>query len=179
MEDHEQLERVTALMAQQSEQAAQREERLAAMLERALTSQVERPAARSETAISESGQSPAAAAPLAKLPSGAITAPHLTSSASLKEFGAWRQKFADFKLLTRLGTLSIAEQKAALMSLLDDEWTRTLRYSLQISRNLEAILDVMEAHLRGQHSVILDRRDFYSRIQEPDEMLDDFLSSIK
>ncbi|KAF0309008.1 hypothetical protein FJT64_019852 [Amphibalanus amphitrite] len=98
-----------------------------------------------------------------------------------EEFGAWRQKFADFQLLTRLGTLSIDEQKATLTSLLDDEWTRTLRYSLQVPQdaNLETVLDIMEAHLRGQRSIILDRRDFYSRIQEPDEMFDDFLSSIK
>ncbi|KAF0305058.1 hypothetical protein FJT64_023246 [Amphibalanus amphitrite] len=186
MGDHEQLERLTALMVQQSEQAAQREERLAAMLERALASQTQPPAARSAAAVIEGGQPATIAAatttaPLAKLPSGAITAPHLTSSASLKEFGAWRQKFADFQLLTRLGTLSIDEQKATLTSLLDDEWTRTLRYSLQVPQdaNLETVLDIMEAHLRGQRSIILDRRDFYSRIQEPDEMFDDFLSSIK
>ena len=45
--------------------------------------------------------------------------------------------------------------------------------------DLTAILDVMEAHLRGQRSIILDRRDFYSRVQEPDETFDDFVSSIK
>ncbi|KAF0291834.1 hypothetical protein FJT64_001088 [Amphibalanus amphitrite] len=189
MADNAQLERLTALLAQQSEQAAQREERLAeqaaqreerlaTMLERALANQVQQPIARSETAVTESRQP---AATPAKLPSSAISTPHLTSSASLKEFGTWRQKFDDFRLLTHLETLPIAEQKAALMSLLDDEWTRTLRYSLQIpsEADLKTVIDTMEAHLRGQRSIILDRRDFYSRVQEPDETFDDFVSSIK
>ena len=239
MADDEQLERLTALLTQQSEQtarreeqAAQREERLASLLERMLASQEQQLAARSDaaatgqsngadslqeqqvvvrsdTTVAGSGQSAGAdtpqeqrpaersnttntesgrsggtatgAAASARLPTGAMSAPHLSSSASLKEFGAWRQKFADFKLLTRLGTLSDGEQKAALMSLLDDEWARTLRYSLPMppGADLTTILDAMEAHLRGQRSIILDRRDFYSRIQEPDETFDDFVSSIK
>ncbi|KAF0303107.1 hypothetical protein FJT64_024895 [Amphibalanus amphitrite] len=69
MEDSEQLERLTVLRVQQSEQAAQREERLAAMLEQLLASQMKLPAAQTV----ESGQ-PAvvvSAAPIARLPSGA------------------------------------------------------------------------------------------------------------
>ena len=201
MADDEQLERLTALLTQQSEQtarreeqAAQREERLASLLERMLASQEQQLAARSDaaatgqsngadslqeqqvvvrsdTTVAGSGQSAGAdtpqeqrpaersnttntesgrsggtatgAAASARLPKGVISAPHLPSSASLKEFGAWRQKFADFKLLTRLGTLSDEEQKAALMSLLDDEWARTLRYSLPMppGADLTTILD--------------------------------------
>ncbi|KAF0302151.1 hypothetical protein FJT64_025760 [Amphibalanus amphitrite] len=147
MADNAQLERLTALLAQQSEQAAQREERLA-----------EQAAQREER-----------------------LATMLERALANQEFGTWRQKFDDFRLLTHLETLPIAEQKAALMSLLDDEWTRTLRYSLQIpsEADLKTVIDTMEAHLRGQRSIILDRRDFYSRVQEPDETFDDFVSSIK
>ena len=196
MSDGDQLERLTALMAQQPEQAAQREEWLASMLERALASQEQQLVTRSDAAVAEGGQSAGAesgrsagrsagtvatAALSARLPAGTITAPHLTSSASLKEFGVWRQKFTDFKLLTRLEALPEKEQRAALMSLLDDDWTRTLRYSLPIAPNaaLDTILDTMESHLRGQRSIVLDRRDFYSRVQEPDEAFDDFVSSVK
>ena len=56
-----------------------------------------------------------------------------------------------------------------------------MRYSLPIVPNaaLDTILDTMESHLRGQRSIVLDRRDFYSRMQEPDEAFDDFVSSVK
>ncbi|KAF0301967.1 hypothetical protein FJT64_025863 [Amphibalanus amphitrite] len=69
MEDSEQLERLTVLRVQQSEQAAQREERLAAMLKQLLVSQLQLPAAQTV----ESGQpaAVASAAPMARLPSGA------------------------------------------------------------------------------------------------------------
>ena len=92
MSDGDQLERLTALMVQQSEQAAQREERLASMLERALASQEQQLVTRSDTAVAEGGQSAGAesgrstgrsagtvatAALSARLPAGTITAPHL------------------------------------------------------------------------------------------------------
>ncbi|KAF0295531.1 hypothetical protein FJT64_006971 [Amphibalanus amphitrite] len=63
----ERLESLTVLRVQQSEQAAQREERLAAMLEQLLASQMQLPAAQTV----ESGQPAAVAsvAPTARLPS--------------------------------------------------------------------------------------------------------------
>ena len=111
MSDGDQHERLTALMVQQSEQAAQPEERLASMLGPALASQEQQLVTRSDAAVAEGGQSAGAesgrsagrsagtvatAALSARLPAGTITALHLTSSASLKEFGEWRQKFTDF-----------------------------------------------------------------------------------
>ena len=83
--------------------------------------------------------------------------------------------------LMKIFILPTAQQRAALMSVLDDEWTRTLRYGIAVADDagLEQILDVMEAHLRGQHNVIVDRRDFYSRIQEPGGTFDDFLCAMK
>ncbi|KAG7169936.1 hypothetical protein Hamer_G019755 [Homarus americanus] len=37
----------------------------------------------------------------------------------------------------------------------------------------------MEAYLRGQRNVIVDQRDFHSRVQEPGETFDDFLCAVK
>ena len=56
-----------------------------------------------------------------------------------------------------------------------------MRYGLAVDddADLKAILDAMEAHLRGQRNIIVDRRDFYSRAQESGETLDDFLCNIK
>lgn len=44
---------------------------------------------------------------------------------------------------------------------------------------LVTVLDAMSDHLRSQRNVIMDRRDFYSRVQEPNESFDDFLCSVK
>ncbi|KAG7165032.1 hypothetical protein Hamer_G004784 [Homarus americanus] len=37
----------------------------------------------------------------------------------------------------------------------------------------------MEAHLRGQRNVIMNRGDFYSRVQKPSETLDNFPCAVK
>ena len=183
--DEDQIARLTALLVHQSEMASRRDERLAAMLERALTQERTPPTAptggASSSSADSSASSGAAAGAPGRLPPGAITAPHLSSSASLKEFGAWRQKFQDYQLLAHLDSLPANEQKAALMSLLDDEWSRTLRYSIRLEPDgkIKDILDAMETYLRGQRSIVLDRREFYSRVQEPGESFDDFVCAIK
>ena len=37
----------------------------------------------------------------------------------------------------------------------------------------------MERHLRDQRSVLLDRREFYARVQESGKAFDDFVCAIK
>ncbi|XP_064116668.1 uncharacterized protein LOC135222514 [Macrobrachium nipponense] len=110
----------------------------------------------------------------------AVPAPHL-SSVSLKEFGSWRHKYEGHAVLTRMSSLSIAEQRSALISVLDDDWTRTLRYGLSLDdgADLKTILDAMELHLRNQRNVIVDRRNFHTRVQELHETFNDFLCGIK
>ncbi|KAF0305028.1 hypothetical protein FJT64_023273 [Amphibalanus amphitrite] len=157
----EQIARLTALLVQQSEMAAQaqreasqRNEQLATMLERVLVQdRPPAPAPRGDTLVPSDSAAAVASAP-ARLPAGAVTAPFLVSSASLKEFGTWRQKLKDYRLLTRLDSLSVGEQRAAVMSLLDDDWARTVRYTIPIPQDadIESTLDAMEAHLRGQRS---------------------------
>ena len=181
-----QLEQLTALMVKQAEmtqsaqeEARRREERLSSMLEEFVRSHVD--------GVGNSGESDSrlherdAERPHRRFPQGTTPAPHLSSSVSLREFDAWRHKLEGYAMLTGITTLTPAEQRSALMSLLDDDWTRALRYGLNVSdtADLKTILDAMEAHLRGQRSVILDRRDFYSRTQEVDETFVDFLCGIK
>ena len=184
----EQIARLTALLVQQSElaaqaqrEASQRNEQLATMLERVLVQDRPLSQAPSGAVLLPTEGAAAVASPPARLPAGGITAPFLVSSASLREFGTWRQKLKDYRLLTRLDSLSVGEQRAAVMSLLDDDWARTVRYTIKIPQDadIESLLDAMEAHLRGQRSVMLDRREFYSRIQLAGETFDDFLCSIK
>ena len=103
-----------------------------------------------------------------RLPASATPAPQLSSSASLKEFESWRQKFHGYSLLTGVNRLAQPEQKAALLALLDDDWTRVVRYGLPIPEDadMNTIITAMQTHLRRQRNVIIDRRDFYMRVQE-------------
>ena len=116
-----------------------------------------------------------------RLPPSATPAPHLTTSASLREFSAWREKYRGYRLLTGLDSMSVPEQRAALLALLDDEWTRVVRYSLDVddATAVDAVLDRMESYLRSQRSVILDRKDFYTRPQADGEPFDDYLMALK
>ena len=116
-----------------------------------------------------------------RLPASATPAPRLSSSASLKEFESWRQKFSGYVLLTGVSRLPAAEQRAALLALLDDDWTRVVRYGLPVAQDADvnAVITAMQAHLRRQRNVIIDRRDFFTRVQELGETVDDFLCGLK
>lgn len=83
--------------------------------------------------------------------------------------------------LTKINMLTRTEQRAALAAVLDNEWTRTLRYGISVleDADLGSILDAMGEYLRHQRNIIMDRRDFYLRVQEAGESFDDFLRSVK
>ncbi|KAF0296700.1 Nucleoprotein TPR [Amphibalanus amphitrite] len=85
---------------------------------------------------------------------GPTPAPQLSSSASLKEFESWRQKFHGYSLLTGVNRLAQPEQKAALLALLDDDWTRVVRYGLPIPEDadMNTIITAMQTHLRRQRN---------------------------
>ncbi|KAK3875281.1 hypothetical protein Pcinc_019836 [Petrolisthes cinctipes] len=178
-----QVEQLTALLVQQAEMARQaqeesrrREGRLNDVLEQLISRQVGNPGRED----SQAGAVEATPQHVKFSPSAALT-PHLSSSASLREFDAWRHKFRGYVALTKVTSLPLVQQKAILTSMLDDEWTRTLRYVVDVAdgAQLEEVLDAMEAHLRGQRNVIVDRREFYSGVQQQGEAFDDFLCAIK
>ncbi|MPC17759.1 hypothetical protein E2C01_010623 [Portunus trituberculatus] len=122
-----QLEVLTALLVRQSEEAQKaqeqshvREERLARLLERVVTQ------APSHTTMGdEEGETTArhTSTQSVRFPTSVTTIPHLTASASLHEFKMWRHKFEGYVTLARIDCLSLAEQRAALAAVLDDEWT--------------------------------------------------------
>ena len=163
------LELLTRLLAEQMglTQEAQRQgqlraERLVAMMERMWTvpPAVAGAAAQSDAAAAaRADELPAVSSqPTPRLPASATPVPQLSSSASLNEFESWRQKFVGFSLLTGVSRLAPPEQKAALLALLDD-WTRVVRYGLPISEdaNVDTIIAAMQAHLRRQRNIIIDR----------------------
>ena len=170
------VEKLTALLVKQAEmaaaaqeQASQREQRLAGMVERLLQ---DRPS-ESPREVATTGNVPSHVSVSKPL----VNAPHLNSSVSLREFDAWRQKFEGYALLARVSSLPPAEQRAALLAVVSDDWTRIIRYNLSVSSeaSLSDVIKAMEEYLRGQRNVIVDRRDFYRRNQEPSETFDDIL----
>ena len=171
------LERLSALLVRQAEISAEREERLATMMERLM---VASPAADAAARPPPpAGGSSGTTRP--RLPLSATPAPHLHAGANIREFKAWREKLSAYFMLTGVSALSITEQRAAIVGLLDDEWQRTLRYGLGVDDDgpLSDVLDAMEKHLRAQRNVVVDRRDFYARRQEPGERFDDFLCAVR
>ena len=172
--------RLTDLLEEQARTNAQREERLLAIAE----ANRPRPIPTDGASGASDASAETAATPSAPRRLGTMStpAPRLLEGASLREFADWRTKFNGYALLTGLWDLSQETQTAALISLLDDQWTRTLRHSLDINidtSSTAAILDAMERHLRQQRNIILDRRDYYRRQQEEGEPFDEYLVALR
>ena len=93
----------------------------------------------------------------------------------------WKEKFEGFMLLTRGNSCPVREQRALLLTLLDEDWTRIVKYGLGINDDtpVTEVVAAMEGHLRSQRNVIIDRREFFSRKQEADEPFDDFFCALK
>ncbi|KAG7170150.1 hypothetical protein Hamer_G012394 [Homarus americanus] len=161
------LEQLAVLLMQQAEMAKQaqeesqrREERMSQILEHVVSQQ--EPSHHITTTTSSAAATSSSAPRQAKFPVCSAPSPHLSLSASLWEFDAWCHKFKGYVTLTKISSLPTTEQRAALESVLDDEWNRILRFGIGVADDteLEPVLDAMEAYLWGQGNVILDQRDF-------------------
>ncbi|KAG0702593.1 hypothetical protein GWK47_025078 [Chionoecetes opilio] len=119
------MEQLANLIVQQTAFSAQREERMVAMMERLLSP--------GGAGAASSDHRPATNDAPARLPAAAT--PFLTSSASLRDFDAWKMKFDGYMLLTRADNLPPKEQRAILLSLLDEDWTRVIRYALPVAED--------------------------------------------
>ncbi|KAG0702459.1 hypothetical protein GWK47_025098 [Chionoecetes opilio] len=148
------MEQLANLIVQQTVLLAQREEHMVAMMERLLSP--------GGGVAASSDHRPATNDALARLPAAGTPAPFLTSSASLRDLAAWKMKFDGYMLLTRVDNLPPKEQRAILLSLLDEDWTRVIRYALPVAEDTPAkeVVMAMEAHLRTQRNVLVDRREF-------------------
>ena len=164
-------------MAEERQEAREREarptERLLQLTSTATTQQETKPS-------QQSSNQPATS----RLPSSATPAPRLFSGASLREFSSWKDKYDGYCLLTGIKNMSSEEKKAALFALLDDEWLKIVKFSLNLDMSkdtvtTEMIVDKMEKHLRKQRNIIIDRREFYTRSQEPGESFNDFMIAVK
>ncbi|XP_043218401.1 uncharacterized protein LOC122379886 [Amphibalanus amphitrite] len=102
-------------------------------------------------------------------------------TAPAQEFEAWKDKFSGYCLLTGVHDLTEAEQRAALLAVLDDDWARVVRFGLPIpaEASMADVITAMHAHLRRQWNVVIDRCEFNMRMLEPGESVDDFICALK
>ena len=163
------MEKQTESMNIEREEYKQREERMHAMLAKA---------------IERKSDEPNRGDGRKKIPTNATPAPVLLHGSSLREFAVWRQKFYDYRLLTGIDKLSNNEQKAVLRSLLDDEWFRVTKFALNINMDngtttVDTVVTAMQEHLRSQRNIVLDRKEFFMRNQQVDEKFDDYFISLQ
>lgn len=181
----EMLEKLGQMLADQlsrsdaeRKEAVKREERMNSLLQEALLK------IPTEQQQPHQGQQPQHEGRESKIPNSATPAPILSQNASLREFMTWKQKFTDFTLLTGVDKDTNDRQKAVLRSLLDDEWYRIVKFALNIDMKnptvtVKTIIDKMQTHLRSQRNIVLDRKEFYARNQQPSELFDDYYIALQ
>ena len=165
------------------EAAVRREERLASMLsdmhalaaERVTGSTTPDAAVTLNSAARQSADS--ARPPLVSVGPG----PSLQEGISLQEFGTWETRLRAHAQRARWDQLSVEDQTASVLALLDDYWTRALQHGLEIAlpNTYGNIVAAFQKHLRRQRSIVLDRREFFTRQQEAGESFDDYLIALK
>ena len=115
------------------------------------------------------------ARPRARMLAAGTPTPHLAATATLKECEAWREKFSGYCLLTGVHNLGEAEQRAALLAVLDDDWARVVpipadgRHHNRHAGALPAV----------QRNVVIDRCELNMRMEEPGESVDNFICALK
>ncbi|KAF0300938.1 hypothetical protein FJT64_026671 [Amphibalanus amphitrite] len=176
------MELLRGMLQQQLElaaAAARREDRMAALMERVLPGPT---AVQDATAPAQAAAGPdSGARPRARMRAAGTPTPRLVATATLKEFEAWKEKFSGYCLLTGVHDLTEAEQRAALLAVLDDDWARVVRFGLPIpaEASMADVITAMHAHLRRQRNVVIDRCEFNMRMLEPGESVDDFICALK
>ncbi|KAF0313903.1 hypothetical protein FJT64_015580 [Amphibalanus amphitrite] len=155
------------------EESARREERLTALLDGAMRSSEDARAGSMTAAGVGSGPIAGPPADGRRPPVESVgPGPRLHEGISLQEFGTWETRVRAHARRARWDSLPIEEQTAALLALLDDYWTRTLQHGLDVAtpNTCENLVAAFRKHLRGQRSVVLDRREFFMRQQEPGDV---------
>ena len=94
----------------------------------------------------------------------------------------WQHRWEDFYQLSGLEDKDPVFRMAVLRSCFSDE-------TLKIAMNLDLpdehknspteVIKALRVHAHGQINVVMERRNFNLRTQQPGEMFDDFLTSLK
>ena len=114
--------------------------------------------------------------------SPALTLPSkLQTSVSLREFRIWRSAWDDYAKLSHAGNLKNEEQVAEFRMCLSDSMREVVQHAIGVADgdDVDAILDKIDAHLRSQKNIAIDRARFEERRQQEAEPFDAFLVALK
>ena len=111
-----------------------------------------------------------------------VERPVLLSSATSADVTAWEEAWDDYSQCQQLQHQSRETRVAAIRQALDEDLRRYIRegtIELPTNPDARAYIDAVKAFIRRQRNPLLDRLDFYSRVQRKGETFDEFLTSLK
>ena len=160
-------------MQKQMAASAAREERLTALLEKALDGSPASPSPLPSTSPSPS--TPASAKTVS------VERPVLMVSATMADFVAWEEAWEDYSRCQHLNQQDLATRRSALRQALDEDLRRFIRegiISVTDQDDTPAVISELRRYIRRQRNPLLDRLAFYGRKQQQGESFDSFFSSL-
>ena len=133
--------------------------------------------------MAQQPQQPEGIMPEVKFSASALTPRKLDLTADRGEsFTLWQHRWEDFVQLTDLQNKDPVFQMAVFRSCVMDETLKVVMnlHIPEADRNKpEEIIKALRIHARGQVSVVMERREFNLRSQQPGEAFDDYLTSLR
>ena len=169
---------VLAMVQWQLRASAEREDRLTALLEKALDHEKPSPPVAGPPAP-PSVSTPAPSTASTKTVN--VERPMLVVSATMADFVAWEEDWSDYSRCQHLEAQDLATQRAALWQALDEDLRRFIREGIIAVTNrddTQVVIDALRGYIRRQRNPLLDRMAFYGRKQQTGESFDNFYTSL-
>ena len=164
------VQELMELCRRQADEAGRREDKLTRLLERVLDAPIQRE------------KQPEEAKPVPITARISVNPPQLSAGATVAEFVSWKEAWHDFCICQKLDLQDDGSKVATLRQCLDDDLKRFIRQgviSIGIHPNIEDYVQSLEAYIRKQRNLLLDRIDFYQYHQDDGESFNTFLATLK
>ena len=169
---------VLAMVQSQLRASAEREDRLTALLEKALDH--EKPSPTGPPAPPPvSSSTPATSTASTKTVN--VERPMLVVSATMADFVAWEEAWSDYSQCQHLESQDLAKQRAALRQALDEDLGRFIReriIAVTDRDDTQVVIDALRGYIQRQRYPLLDRLAFYGRKQQTGQSFDNFYTSL-
>eukprot|EP00117_Sycon_ciliatum_P031337 scpid17782/ scgid3606/ Retrotransposable element Tf2 155 kDa protein type 1 len=114
-------------------------------------------------------------------PVNSVSCPHLLSSATLADFHSFVESWRDFSVCQHLASQAREARVATLRQCFDEELRRFIREDIiciPASADVDLMLERIQAYIRRQRNPLLDRIEFYQRVQQAGESFDAFYTAL-
>ena len=109
--------------------------------------------------------------------------PPLASDVTFQNFREWRRRWKDYATMIDLASMPLPKQHIQLRMCLSLETQRVLEHTLQVppdsTSSVEAVLDILQKHIKDSSNEALRRRAFTSCKQAVGESFADFFVRLK